>query len=366
MLLLVPVHAAGLTAVNGHEGAWATVIFWVVHLFRLPLFFAMSGFFLALLLGRKGLPETARNRTFRIAVPLLLGLVTLVPLMIFAAQQTDIAISADGVPEGSPFTFEPSFLWFLWYLLVVDAVAITLYLGAPRFLRAAGECFRVLVASPPGGILLLAVLTALALWPSPTWMAGAPAESFVPDLPALAYYALFFALGATLHRDRELIAGAGRNAWRWAACGVVAALPAGLLFSFHNSGHASQPLVHGIAMLVYAIATWSCLMALVGFASRYLTRPRPSLRYLADSSYWIYLSHLPAMVVAVAVVGTTSFGAGPQFLLITAASLAFSLVTYPLFVRYTVVGLMLNGPRTRSRPRRLIGSKPAVQGTASP
>ena len=54
MLLLVPVHAAVLISLNGHEGVWATAIYWIVHVFRLPLFFAMSGFFLALLLVPQG------------------------------------------------------------------------------------------------------------------------------------------------------------------------------------------------------------------------------------------------------------------------------------------------------------------------
>jgi glucans biosynthesis protein C len=358
MLLLVPVHAANLSAVNGHDGAWATAIFWVVHVFRMPLFFAMSGFFLALLLARKGLGETARNRTVRIAVPLLVGLVTLMPLTLFIGQQTGTVLSNDGVPTGSPFTFEPGFLWFLWYLLIIDGVAVGLYLGAPRLLRAAGARFRDLLARPPGGILLLAVPTTIALWPSPSWTGGAAVNTYLPDLPALAYYALFFALGATLFVHRGLVAEASRNAWRWAACALVAALPAGLLFSLHNSGYGSQPVVHGVALLTYAIATWASLIALVGLADRYLNRSRPGLRYMADSSYWIYLSHLPAMVLAVALAGATSLGTAPQFVFITVISLAFSLVTYPLFVRYTVIGRVLNGPRARPRRRWRFRSRP--------
>ncbi len=96
MLLLVPVHASSLLSVNGHEGAWAVAIYWFVHVFRLPLFFAMSGFFLALLLSKRGLSETARNRTLRIALPLVAGLLILVPLMIWAGQQTGIVVAGDG------------------------------------------------------------------------------------------------------------------------------------------------------------------------------------------------------------------------------------------------------------------------------
>jgi peptidoglycan/LPS O-acetylase OafA/YrhL len=352
MLLLVPVHAAQLSAINGHEGAWATIVYWVVHVFRLPLFFAMSGFFLALLLAHKGLSRTARNRTLRIVLPLLVGLVTLMPLTLFFAQQTGIALSNDGVPEGSSFTFEPGFLWFLWYLLIIDGLAISVYLGAPGLLRAVGARLRHLLGRPPGGILLLAVPTAIAIWPEASWTVASPADSYIPDLPALAYYTLFFALGATLFAYRDLVAEANRNAWRWAGCAVATAVPAGLLFTFHNSAEwGSNPVVHGAALLIYAVATWTSLIALVGLADRYLNRPRPALRWLADSSYWIYLSHMPAMVLIAALAGAMALGTVPQFALLTGFSLAFSILTYPLFVRYTAIGRVLNGPRERRRPR---------------
>jgi peptidoglycan/LPS O-acetylase OafA/YrhL len=350
MLLLVPVHAAGLVSLNGHEGAWAVAIYWFVHVFRLPLFFAMSGFFLALLLRRKGLRETARNRTLRIVVPLAVGLVTLIPLMVVAAQVTGVALNGDGsVPGGSAFTFEPGFLWFLWYLLIIDAAAVALYLLAPGLLRWAGERLRDAVARPLTGVALLAVPTAAALWPAVDWVSSPAVDTFVPELPVLVYNALFFGLGATLCVHRELVAAASRDGWRWAACALVATVPAGLLFSLHNSPAGDGIAVHAAALLIYAIATWTSLMALVGLAARYLTRPRPALRYLADSSYWIYLSHMPAMVLLVALVGAMALGAAPRFALVTLGSLVFSLLTYPLFVRYTVIGRVLNGPRPRRR-----------------
>lgn len=357
MFLLVPVHAAGMVWTNGQGGAWAITIFWFVHVFRLPLFFAMSGFFLCFLLGHQGLARTARNRTVRIALPLAIGLVTLMPLMLFAAQQTGTAIAEPGqAPTGSPFSFEPGFLWFLWYLLIIDAIAVAAYLLAPRALSAAGRSFRDLLARPVSGIALLAVPTALALWPEPGWMAIADAKSFAPDPPVMAYYGLFFALGATLCAHRDLVENISRSAWRWARCALIAIVPAAALFTLHNSPHGEASLVHGAALLTYAVATWTSVIALIGLAGRYLTRARPRLRYIADSSYWIYLSHMPAMVLVVALVGAMGLATAPQFIIVTIGSLAFSMATYPLFVRHTAIGRLLNGPRERPPgPRGLRG-----------
>lgn len=359
MLLLVPVHAAALVSQNGHPGAWATAVYWLVHVFRLPLFFSMSGFFLTLLLARKGLRETARNRTVRIAVPLVLALLTLVPLSIFIAQQTGtVLVIHQGVPSGSPFTLEPQFLWFLWYLLIIDCTAIAVYLAVPRLLRRAGGYFRDFLTRPIGGILLLALPTVLALWPEQAWTAAPAVDTFVPELPVLAYYALFFGLGATLCAHREIVVAAAAHAWRWAGCALVATLIAALLFSLHNSpAYSDRPEIHGTALLIYAIATWSSLIALVGLANRYLNRPRPALRYMADASYWIYLSHMPAVVLLVALVGATTLGPGPQFVLVTTGALAASLLTYALLVRYTLIGRLLNGRRTRPWRNRASVSK---------
>jgi glucan biosynthesis protein C len=351
MLLLIPVHAVTLLSLNGRGGAWAVAVFWFVHIFRLPLFFAMSGFFLTLLLSRKGLRETVRNRTLRIVVPLMVCLVTLVPLMFAASQATGTVIAGDGqLTHGSPITFQPAFLWFLWYLLIFDGVAFALHVLVPELLRRAGNALRAAIAHPLLGIALLAVPTMLALWSQPNWT-ETPPSSWVPEMTVLAYYAPFFALGATLCAHHELVGDAARNAWKWTACAVAATAPAAALFTLHDSPQYAQRLeVHGAALAIYAVATWASLLALVGLADRYLNRPNPKLRYLADSSYWLYLSHLPAMVLLVAFGTAIAIGTAPQFALATVGSLAVSLASYALFVRYTPIGRVLNGPRERTRP----------------
>ncbi|MFM1866740.1 MAG: Glucans biosynthesis protein, partial [Planctomycetota bacterium] len=57
------------------------VTFFAIHGFRMQLFFLLSGFFTALLWRRLGLAGLLKQRAARIALPLLIGLFTIVPLL---------------------------------------------------------------------------------------------------------------------------------------------------------------------------------------------------------------------------------------------------------------------------------------------
>lgn len=58
------------------------IVFSAIHGFRMPLFFVMSGFFSAMLLHRRGRRSLVKHRFHRVFLPLLLGMVTIIPLTI--------------------------------------------------------------------------------------------------------------------------------------------------------------------------------------------------------------------------------------------------------------------------------------------
>jgi len=58
------------------------IVFSAIHGFRMPLFFVLSGFFSAMLLHRRGSWSLVKHRFRRVFLPLLLGMVTIVPLTI--------------------------------------------------------------------------------------------------------------------------------------------------------------------------------------------------------------------------------------------------------------------------------------------
>ena len=86
----------------------------------------------------------------------------------------------------------------------------------------------------------------------------------------------------------------------------------------------------------------------IGLSRRLLSRESQTLRYISDSSYWLYLIHLPLVILAQWLVRDLQIPAFLKFAAITIVISAFLLLTYEYGVRYTVIGRLLNGPRTRT------------------
>ncbi|TGK15559.1 acyltransferase [Leptospira fluminis] len=104
------------------DRSWTFDVFgeWV-HLFRMPLFFFLSGYFSERTFRSKGIANFVRLRGFRILIPLVSGII------LFAPAQYYVAALSNGY-ENNYFVFfwnefllkspKPSHLWFLQYLVL--------------------------------------------------------------------------------------------------------------------------------------------------------------------------------------------------------------------------------------------------------
>ena len=78
--------------------------------------------------------------------------------------------------------------------------------------------------------------------------------------------------------------------------------------------------------------------------------------YLADSSYWLYLVHLPVLYFFQTLFTAFDWHWSVKYLLSIAGTMPILLVSYHYLVRPTFIGAILNG---RRRPRGLT-AEPAV------
>ncbi len=217
-------------------------------------------------------------------------------------------------------------LWFLWYLCwLVGAVALAESVGLGptgrrRFWLVPASCLPFALMWSPFG-----PDTDLGLVP-------------LPHL--LLFYACFFWFGAGTYAGGGLDATLGRS-WKLM-------LPLSLLVIFPAAiVTIGNPLLAATVQPAYA---WSMSIGLIGLFHRWLSRPSAAFAWLADASYWMYLAHLPLVIVAQSLCRDLSWPAPAKFLAVIAFTIVILLVTYRLFVRFTPIGWLLNGPRASRGP----------------
>ena len=133
--------------------------------------------------------------------------------------------------------------------------------------------------------------------------------------------------------------------------GIVAALLGySIWYWLHSTGTETVLGVLASAWCL-ALAMWLFVFGVIGTFFRVLERPVPWIRYLADSSYWLYLVHMPVLLGFQIAVAETGWPPAVKMLVVLAASVATLLGSYHVLVRPTWIGAILNGRKVPIRPR---------------
>lgn len=320
-----------------------------IHAFRMPVFFILAGFFLALLLHSRGPAGAARHRVLRLGLPFVLFWPVLyaaggVLAMVFVHRMVrgtwgldwDLRPTGPTIPKG-PSTMHMWFLWMLlWLSLATCALAAVRAPWLQRGIQIVGTVLQRLGCAWWGAAVLVLPL----LWAGGHYPRGllAPSGEFLPPLAEWVHNGLFFAFGLALyHHQWEMLALYRRNWARYAIAGVPLYMATGMLIEAHADG--------AWIALAYNLCAWLWSLAAVGLAMRLLNRRHKALAYLADSSYWVYLVHMPLTIGFGALLYTAPLPALVKLALNIAATTALCLASYQLFVRSTWVGVLLNGKR---------------------
>ena len=337
------------------------VIFAFIHSFRMPTFFVVAGFFTALLVEKRGVAGTYKDRARRVLAPLAVGLVTILPLTgLFlldfmlaahfgthdlipdpeALKTLDRMMRAKGAPQGELPLGHLWFLYYLCYFYLLIPVCRWLVRQSLRF----EERLRRWLDSP----LLLAAFalyTAATMWP---FHGGQVHEGFIfikPHLPSLAYYGSFFVLGYFFHHYRDFLQALARKVAVWASLGSIL-FPLSIYAShLDNSADGTSVALHLGAVLANGMCTWSLIYLFLGCAQRYFDRESPWIQYVSQSSYWVYLVHMPLVLFAGWWLVQFDLPAALKFLLVCAFTSVAAFVTFHYWVQKTWISDFLHGRR---------------------
>ncbi len=328
-------------------------------------FYLMSGFFAAELSEARGLRSFAVNRLRRILGPLVVAGLTILPATFFiwvagwlvSGQCTPREIlrmkfHAKGYQHN---LYGPAHLWSLEYLALMLA-AYMVWSGLRQLVSrrslepvtASRSLHRALTS--PWRPLFLAVPTTLILWAAHRHV-GLDAimdrtNSFVPDPYRLVHNLVFFIVGVSLHRLRADLQHLARLGWTY----LAVSLPMFACRAVLIQQDLARPLQGSTAFALAAsgaLFTWLITFGLLGLALGRFNRPHLALSYLADSSYWVYLCHLPIIGLLQVDLYPVHAPAVVKFLLVLSVTMALCMSSYQVAVRHTFLGRWLHGRRER-------------------
>ncbi|MCR2808024.1 acyltransferase family protein [Paenibacillus soyae] len=348
ILLLFPFHASRLFDhwdpfyAKNEELSWALSYFIAfASIWFMPLLFWLAGSSSWYALGGRTGAAYAKERVMRLLIPLLTGVLLIVP------PQGYYALLTLGESPGSYFRylgsfftdfsdlsgytggFTPAHLWFILYLFVFSLLLLPLFRRWRSDKAAPGlEKLSVIMSRPIPYVLLALPLSATKLLPDPGGQ-----NPF--------YFMALFAIGFLAVSNPRYQAMFDRYWKPFSLLGV-------LLSGFWVAALANSWL-NGAAMeLLRNAALLLVLGALLGFGHVRLNRKKGLLAYMNEAAFPVYVIHQTVIII----IGYYAVGWGlplyGAFALILVLSFALCIAIYEFVLRRTAVTRLLFGIKARS------------------
>lgn len=346
MLMGVLLHAADPYALKSrwlvadpHGNRAFDALVGAIHLFRMPAFFLLSGYFTMLLLRKQPLRAFLAERLRRIGIPFLTTL--------FCVNLLQVAWLARGAGGGLPAALVAGWhdgrwvghLWFLAYLLTYCAAAALLAgplrrLALPASWPPPRAAMAALVALGTVGILLPHALR--HRWPQlGEWILAGTIDPFV-WLSYLPYFAIGLLLQGNATAMTEFSTFGPGSLLFCTGAGAVAYLDAG----HHRT----------LTTVALAVLAWMTVRLVFALCRRWLNRPSATWRYLSDASYTVYLLHHIVVVVAATLLIPASWNVVAKFALVLCLSAGLPLAAHHfLILRAPWLRYLFNGKRAQGR-----------------
>ena len=325
------------------------------HMFRMPLFFLIAGFFSCLLLDKRGVAGFIKHRSIRILAPFIVFL-PLVGIgiyfgLVWAMSHVDnappffdtiaVILNNKETPEAKDFIFRTGHLWFLYNLFMFCCVAAlfwnsrsALFTWLQNRLSA-----RLLVFLLPL-LLIPSLSTVISPYPAP--------ERFYPELWSFGFFGIFYVLGFLVYRRIDVIDQLFKFVPLMAIISVIAY---SYFFTKIYDTRLSNEMVLAykfswallyLAVIESFVAVYMTLTCLV-LAKLFLNRRNKWLSMFAHSSYWVYIVHLPVLLMIQYALIDLDLGPWTKFSISSSLTLLVGYMSYLAFVRNTPIGCLLNG-----------------------
>ncbi len=370
MLLGIVLHAA-LPYMPEIEAFWPAderssivikAVFEFIHIWRMPLFFILAGFFAHLVISQRSWMGWWGNRLLRIGLPIIvfwpiMGL-TLPWIFKYGESGEFIFFYSD---EGQPYH-----LWFLWHLMIFVIITTIFrqpYLIGIRILNVLnrtgfsfiGSVFRK-SKSVLCGMLFRSRLPVIFI----IFCIFINVLGWGELIPNPLGTGLYFAFGYSLYGNASLFAFL-KTHWRhYFIAGLIGfalymllSVPdlKNLAADIHSDDmtEITEEEIYGLLEISKYLLKIICAVlfsyAFIGLSENRFGSYNAKLRFISDGAYWMYLIHLPIVTLITFFMFNLHIPVGIKFLVAIAMTSIICLGTYKYFVRSTLIGILLNGKR---------------------
>ena len=356
MLLGIVLHAS-LPYIEGlPKGLWPSdkntsniipIIFEFIHIWRMPIFFIISGFFANLVITRKSLIIWWKNRFLRLVLPAMIffPIVSLTIPWIFKYGYTgniNFFFSNEG---------QPHHLWFLYHLFIFVLFSIFIkFFGLIIYkffkqinLIVVVDIFNT-VKSFLGRHIFDSRFPILMIFVFFIFNLFTGADLIINPLAS----GLYFLFGYRLYKNNLLFDFIKSN-WKFYLIGGLTVTIIFFILNTQASNFAKED-VRWIPWVILKISSAVLLsFSFIGLAEQKFSNLNPIVRFISDSSYWVYLIHLPLVAFITFFMLKITIFAELKFLIAIILTSAICLITYKYFVRSTIIGILLNGKKLGSK-----------------
>lgn len=323
-----------------------------VNRWRMPLLFLVSGIALGLSGSRRAPGRLIRRRSFLLLLPLVFGMVAVVPIQAWCEVRANGAFDAGfgvfllrywqfrpwpgGGFAGAEYGVTWNHLWYLAYLWVYTLVLAGGLLVARGLPSGVAGPIRDRMATGRWILLPVAWMFVVLYWLEPVF---GDTKALFDDWAQHAKYFPVFVFGFALARNsaawrmllrqrRRFLALAGlglavymslRAAGRWMTAEELAALPS---FDWR-----------ALSVAAHALYLWTALMAILGYGLRWLNRPFRWLPYANRAVYPWYMLHQSLIVPLAFALGAFALPGPLEALLVLLGTVAGCALAYEFLIR---------------------------------
>jgi glucans biosynthesis protein C len=320
----------------------------IAHRLRMPLLFLIAGAGMWFALRRRSGGALIGERSLRLLVPLLFGMLLIVPPQVFVERIAHGEFSGNYLEFMTQrvFRFEPypagdfswHHLWFIIYLYVYVLLLAPLLLWWRARTRRTGT-------APRPGAWIYALALPLGINEAILKPLFPESHNLVSDWYIFIHYLLLTVYGYLL----ASMAGA----WDWLAAQRRVSLGAALVLTVGGLTLLETGVIprDTPADSVFAnVFTWVWLMTFMGYGRAHLSFDNKLLAWARDASYPVYILHQTVIIVIAYFVIQQPWGPWTKFAVVVGATLVTCVLLHEFLLRRfallrLVFGIKTHAPR---------------------